>query len=136
MRRLFVVAGISAALLVVAAAHPAPALASFKICNSSGEGVAVAIAYHDKESDNWVSRGWWNLKDGECKTPLSGNLKNKYYYLYGDGDSHIWKGEHSFCVDNDNKFTLNEADSTCDYDYEGFFEVDTGDASSYTYTFK
>lgn len=136
MRRLFVVAASVAVLFVVAAAHPAPALASFKVCNNSGEHVAVAIAYHDKEADNWVSRGWWNLDNGECKTPLAGNLKNKYYYIYGDGDSHYWKGDHSFCVDNNNKFTLNEADSTCDYDYEGFFEVDTGDASSYTYTFK
>ena len=136
MRKLWIVAASAAALFVITAAHPAPALATFKICNSSGEKVAVAIAYHDADANNWVSRGWWNLADGECKTPLGGDLKNKYYYLYGDGDQHVWKGSHSFCVDNKNAFTLNEADTTCDYDYEGFFEVDTGDASGYTYTFK
>jgi len=124
------------AFFVLAAAHPAPAFASFKICNESGEQIAVAIAYKDTDAQNWVSRGWWNLDDGECKTPLGGDLKNKYYYLRGDGDSHYWGGDYKFCVDNDNKFTLNEADSTCDYDYEGFLEIDTGDASSFTYTFK
>jgi len=136
MRRFFVVGLSAAALFVLAAARPTPALASFKICNSSGEHIAVAIAYHDADAGNWVSRGWWNLDDGECKTPIGGDLKDKYYYVYGDGDSHVWKGEHQFCVDNNNKFTLNESDTTCDYDYEGFFEIDTGDAATYTYTFK
>ena len=136
MRKLFIAGLGAAALFVVAAAHPAPALADFKICNQSGEKISVAIAYHDRDADNWVSRGWWNLDAGECKTPLAGDLKDKYYYLYGDGDQHYWSGEHSFCVDNSNKFTLNEADTTCSYDYEGFFEIDTGDATGYTYTFQ
>lgn len=136
IRKLIVTLTATAALAVLAAVHPAPAAASFKLCNQSGEKVSVAIAYHDKESDNWVSRGWWNLDDGACVTPLAGSLKNQYYYIYGDGDQHYWRGEHSFCVDNDHKFTLNEADTTCSYDYEKFFEVDTGDSSSFTYTFK
>lgn len=136
MRKFFYGLCGAAALFLVTAAHPAPALADFKICNSSGEKVSVAIAYHDADSGNWVSRGWWNLDDGECKTPLGGNLKNKYYYLYGDGDQHVWKGSNSFCVDNQDAFTLNEADTTCNYDFENFFEIDTGDASTYTYTFE
>ena len=135
--RKFLAAGVGAvAFFLVAAAHPAPAQAAFKVCNSSGEHISVAIAYHDRDANNWVSRGWWNLADGECKTPLGGDLKNKYYYLYGDGDAHYWHGDNSFCVDNHDAFTLNEADATCDYDYEKFFEIDTGDASDYTYTFR
>jgi uncharacterized membrane protein len=136
MRRFLVIAASAVALFIVAAARPAPAMAAFKLCNTSGEKVSVAIAYHDKESDNWVSRGWWNIADGECKTPLPGDLKNKYYYIYGDGEKNTWTGSHTFCVDNKNAFTLNQADTTSDYDYEKFFEVDTGDASGYTYTFK
>jgi len=136
VRRLLAVCLGVIALFAAAAARPAPALADFKICNESGERIAAAIAYNDPDSQNWVSRGWWNLDDGECKTLLGGVLKDKYYYLRGDGDAHYWGGEYKFCVDNNNKFTLNEADSTCDYDYEAFFKIDTGDASSYTYTFK
>jgi uncharacterized membrane protein len=136
IRRFLVVGAAAAALFAIAAAHPAPAMASFKICNSSGEHIAVAVAYHDKDSGNWVSRGWWNLEDGECKSPLGGDLKNKYYYLFADGAQHYWRGEHTFCVDNDNAFTLNDSDTTCDYKYEKFFEIDTGDALGYTYTFK
>jgi uncharacterized membrane protein len=125
----------AATLFILVALRPAPAKADFQICNQSGEHVSVAIAYHDKDSGNWVSRGWWNLDDGECKTPVGGDLKDEYYYLYGDGDQHYWKGTYSFCVDNANAFTLNEADTTCDYDMVDFFEIDTGDALSYTYTF-
>lgn len=136
MRTLFVGFLGAAALFVVAAVHPSAALADFKICNNSGEKVSVAIAYHDADAGNWVSRGWWNIDNGECKTPLTGDLRNKYYYLYGDGDQHTWKGSNSFCVDNKDAFTLAEADTSCDYDYENFFEVDTGDATGYTYTFQ
>ena len=136
MRTLLIAATTAAALFIAVAANPAPARADFKICNSSGENVSVAIAYHDRDAGNWVSRGWWNIASGECKTPLSGDLQDQYYYLYGDGDQHYWKGEHSFCVDNNDKFTLNEADTTCNYDYEGFFEIDTGDSTEYTYTFR
>ena len=136
MRKLLIAASSAAALFVIAAAHPATAMADFKICNQSSEKISVAIAYHDQDAGNWVSRGWWNVDPGECKTPLSGELRDRYYYLYGDGEQHYWSGEHSFCVDNSDKFTLNEADTTCDYDYEGFIEVDTGDSTGYTYTFQ
>jgi uncharacterized membrane protein len=135
-KRFFVTIAIVAGLCALATLRPAPALADFQICNESGEHVSVAIAYHDVDAGNWVSRGWWNLNDGECKTPVGGNLRDEYYYLYGDGDQHYWKGSYSFCVDNSDAFTLNQADTTCSYDMESFFEVDTGDADSYTYTFR
>jgi len=136
IRKLTVALAASAALFVVAAAHPTPAAASFKVCNQSGESVSVAVAYHDADSGSWVSRGWWNIGDGECKTPIGGDLKNQYYYLYGDGDQHTWTGSHEFCVDNDKAFTLDESDNVCDYAWESFFEINTGDLTTYTYTFK
>jgi uncharacterized membrane protein len=136
LRKLILISAAAAALFVVAATRPAPALANFNICNDSGEKIWVAIAYHDANAGNWVSRGWWTIGDGECKTPLAGDLTNQYYYLFGDGDQHFWKGSHTFCVDNTNAFTLNEADTTCDYTMRDFFEVDTGNLASYTYTFK
>lgn len=126
----------AAAVCALAALRPAPALADFEVCNESGEHISVAIAYHDADAGNWVSRGWWNIDDGECKTPIGGDLRDEYYYLYADGDQHYWKGDYSFCVDGSNAFTLNQADTTCDYTMDGFFEIDTGNATSYTYTFR
>jgi len=136
IRKFSLVLAVSAALFVVAAAHPSPAQASFQICNESGEHISVAIAYHNADAGNWLSRGWWNLDNGECKTPVGGDLKNQYYYLYADGDQHYWSGSHSFCVDDNNAFDLNDADNVCSYVTKDFFEVDTGDAVSYTYTFR
>ena len=136
LRKLALTGAAAAALFVAAALHPAPAQANLNICNDSGEKIWVAIAYHDRDAGNWVSRGWWTIDSGECKTPLGGNLTNQYYYLFGDGDQHYWSGNHSFCVDSNNAFSLNQADTTCDYTTKDFFEVDTGDNTSYTYTFR
>jgi len=135
-RRLAPLFSAAAAALALAAFRPAPALADFEVCNQSGEHISVAIAYHDKDAGNWVARGWWNLDDGECKTPVGGDLSDRYYYLYADGDQHTWTGSNQFCVDNEHAFTLNEADTTCDYSMVNFFEVDTGELDSYTYTFR
>ena len=135
VRKLSILLAATGAVIALTAMHPAAAQADFKVCNQSGEHISVAIAYHDAEAGNWVSRGWWNLNDGECKTPVGGDLKDQYYYLYADGDQHTWTGDHEFCVDSDNAFTLDESDTTCDYTNERFFEIDTGNDVSFTYTF-
>jgi uncharacterized membrane protein len=135
LRKLSIVFTATAAVVAIAAMRPAPAQAAFTVCNQSGERVSVAIAYHDADADTWVSRGWWNLDNGECKTPVGGDLKDEYYYLFGNGDVHTWTGSHDFCVDDDNAFTLNDADTECSYTNHEFFEVDTGDDTSFTYTF-
>jgi uncharacterized membrane protein len=124
------------ALFALTALHPAPALADFRVCNQSGEKIAVAIAYFGSDDDGWVSEGWWNLADGECATPISKDLDNRYYYLFADGDQHTWTGDYDNCVDPSTAFTLKHADSDCNFAKKSFFKVDTGDTStSYTYTF-
>jgi uncharacterized membrane protein len=135
-RKLAIVFAATAAVAALAAIRPAPALADFTVCNQSGEHVSVAIAYHDADDDTWVARGWWNLDNGECKTPVGGDLKDQYYYLFGNGDQHVWTGSHEFCVDDNNAFTLSDADTSCSYTNHKFFEVDTGEDTSFTYTFR
>ena len=127
----------AAILLVSTALHPSPALANFRVCNDSGEKISVAIAYFGSDSEGWTSEGWWNLDDGECATPVTGDLDNRYYYLFADGEKHKWSGDYSNCVDPDHSFTLKHADSDCNFAKKSFFKVDTGTtATDYTYTFK
>jgi uncharacterized membrane protein len=76
------------------------------------------------------------MDSGDCKTPIGGNLANKYYYVYAESDEHTWTGSHSLCLNPQHKFTLYDADKSCDYSWEKFFRVDTGDAESYTHTIR
>jgi uncharacterized membrane protein len=127
----------AAFLLISSALHPSPALASFRVCNDSGEKISVAIAYFGSDAEGWTSEGWWNLDDGECATPVSGDLDNRYYYLFADGEKHKWTGDYTNCVDPDHSFTLKHADSDCNFAKKSFFKVDTGTtATDFTYTFK
>jgi uncharacterized membrane protein len=127
----------AAVLLVSIAFHPSPALASFRVCNDSGEKISVAIAYFGSDAEGWTSEGWWNLDDGECATPVNGDLDNRYYYLFADGEKHKWTGDYTNCVDPDHSFTLKHADSDCNFAKKSFFKVDTGTtATDFTYTFK
>ncbi|HEY5095446.1 MAG TPA: DUF1036 domain-containing protein [Candidatus Eremiobacteraceae bacterium] len=127
----------AAFLLISSALHPSPALASFRVCNDSGEKISVAIAYFGSDAEGWTSEGWWNLDDGECATPVSGDLDNRYYYLFADGEKNKWTGDYTNCVDPDHSFTLKHADSDCNFAKKSFFKVDTGTtATDFTYTFK
>jgi uncharacterized membrane protein len=137
LKHFAIVMAASAALFIVSALQPAPAAASFRVCNESGEKVAVAIAYYGSDSDGWITEGWWNLDDGDCATPVKTDLDNRYYYLYADSDKHTWTGDYENCVDPDTAFTLKHAESDCNFAKKSFFKVDTGTTStSYTYTFK
>ena len=123
-------------MCAVAALTSAPASADFQVCNQSGEHISVAIAYYDSSTDSILSEGWWNIDSGDCKTPVSGDLSDKYYYLYAESDQHTWTGSQSLCLNPVHKFTFYDADTTCDYSWMHFFRVDTGDAVSYTHTIR
>jgi uncharacterized membrane protein len=114
----------------------APARADFEVCNESGEHISVAIAYYDEGNDSMVSEGWWNMDSGDCKTPVEGNLQDKYYYVYAESDEHTWTGSHEFCLNPEHRFTLYDVDTRCDYAWTKFFQVDTGDADNYTQTIR
>ena len=135
--RHFISIGIFVAVIAgIAAITSAPASADFQVCNESGEHISVAIAYYDSSTDSMVSEGWWNMDSGNCKATISGNLDDKYYYLYAESDQHTWTGSHDMCLNPEHKFTLFDVDTSCDYTWEKFFQVDTGDAESYTHTIR
>lgn len=108
-----------------------PALGELRICNTTTEKVSSAFAYHDGYA--WVSHGWYILQGNECKTVLAGDLKNKNYYIYAHGGTHLWSGKYAFCVSSD-RFTI-RGDKNCEsrgYRYEQFINVNVGESLSYT----
>lgn len=119
------------AALAIGVALPTAARADLKFCNQTKDDVSLAIGFKSTDSDQWTSEGWWNIKPGECKTPIEGILKARYYYYYADSDSGKWSDHFIFCT-KDEKFTI-EGDKDCKsrgYAPEGFKEIDIGEETS------
>lgn len=110
-----------------------PALADFRLCNNTGSRVGIAIGY--KDSEGWATEGWWNLASRGCETLLRGALIARYYYIYAvDYDrGGEWSG-HAFLCTRDKEFTIRGTEDCLarGFDRTGFFEVDTGEQSSWT----
>jgi len=128
-------AGLAPAMLLAALVTmaPTPAAADFTICNYSGSRVGVALGY--KDSEGWVTEGWWNLSDRTCEALLRGGLVARYYYVYAvDYDrGGEWTGQ-AFMCSRDKEFTIRGIDNCLarGYDRTGFYEVDTGEQRSWT----
>ncbi|MFA5122710.1 DUF1036 domain-containing protein [Zavarzinia sp.] len=132
----------AASVLVAGMAFAAsPAFAEYKVCNKTDKTTSVAVGYYDDKTNDgvdngvWVSEGWWNVKTGQCATPIPGPLKVRYVYVYAEHpDGSGWAGENNFCV-KDNEFTIrgNENCERRGFQTKGFSEVDTGpESKSYT----
>lgn len=130
-----VIAAVACVAVVLA---PAPASASFKVCNTYKENINSAVGYYSKQYDYFISEGWWRLKPGECKTALAGDLKVRYVYVYAVNNdaSWEWAGDYKFCTDPDNAFTMYDAQNKCSGKWEKFREIDTKDYKTFTYTFE
>jgi len=119
--------------LVTLAASNGPAMANFRLCNNTSSRVGVAIGY--KDAKGWTTEGWWNLPSRTCETVLKGNLVARYYYVYAvDYDrGGEWMGQSYMCT-RDKEFTIRGIDNCLarGYDRTGFFEVDTGEQSTWT----
>jgi uncharacterized membrane protein len=124
-----------ALLIAVAAAAwgASPAWAAFSVCNKTTHPLLIAIGRSGPKG--WVSEGWWRVEPQACTEILRGDLKARYYYLRGVhlGVDGAWDGNRFFCVAADN-FTIKGRENCRKrgYTQAGFFEVDTGDESSWT----
>ncbi len=144
MTRGFIVAAVLATALLTSAG---PSWAGFKVCNHSDEKISVSIGY--KSSDyGWTSEGWWSAAPGDCTRILTGDLNQRYYYVYATGDDGgLWaarKGEQDggfFCMGK-RKYTFHNGDfqknNAIDCEASGqttkqFVEVDTKGATEFTY---
>lgn len=127
---MFVKGMFAAAALCILSAQAASA--DLRACNRTDKIVSVAIGY--SVGDDWVSRGWWTMRPGDCSTMLSGTLKNRYYYWRGTySGGALPSGDYSFCTSKKKFEIIGDEDcSVRGFDTSKFSEVDTGDATSHT----
>src|SRR5690606_24505321 len=101
--------------------------------NKTTSRVGVAVGYKDHKG--WATEGWWNLPANTCETILNGRLIARYYYVYAVdyAQGGEWSGDAYMCT-SDQLFTIHGRDNFLQrgYDKTGFFEIDTGDQSSWT----
>jgi uncharacterized membrane protein len=68
-----------------------PVSAELKFCNESNNPVFVAVKSYD--GSDWRTKGWINIKPGQCSDAISGTLKYQNYYFYAEGaDGTKWGG--------------------------------------------
>ena len=108
-------------------------MADFRLCNNTGSRVGVALGY--KDTEGWITEGWWNVSARTCETLLRGALVARYYYIYAvDYDrGGEWSGQ-AFMCSREKEFTIRGTDNCLarGYDRTGYFEVDTGEQRSWT----
>ena len=109
------------------------AAADLQMCNKTASNVDVAIGY--KDQTGWKTEGWWSLAPEACQLLMGGDLVSRYYYVYAvDYDvGGEWRGEAFMCT-QDREFTIHGVDDCKKrgYNLNGFFEIDTGDATTWT----
>jgi|GEM_PF-2464453 len=110
--------------LIMTIVHQNPSLAELKVCNRTSRPISVAVAYpmsqridccgqpENVEYDpnalvcykgcswSWISKGWWNLKPGECQIPLGRDLRYaQAVYVHAISPTGLKYGrEASFCT--------------------------------------
>ncbi len=104
--------------------------AGLEICNDAAFSQSVAVAY--KDGDSYRSRGWWNLDPAECDTPVTGDLKRRYYYVFSIASGYKFDPEnrYSFCTEMSG-FSI-EGDEDCvarGYQESMFAKIDTGETA-------
>jgi uncharacterized membrane protein len=110
-----------------------PAQADLRMCNMTSSRVGVALGYRDDQG--WITEGWWNIPPRGCETLLAGGLNARFYYVFAvDYDRGGEWGGRSFMCTRDREFTIRGIEDCLarGYDRNGFFEVDTGQQSSWT----
>ncbi len=127
----FFALALGAVILVLLA--PPQARADLRLCNRTGMEVGVAIGYNSKSG--WISEGWWNLKAEACETLISGALDSRYYYVYAAARDYSaeWTGAAQLCTSR-TKFSIKGTEDCLvrGYDRHGFFEIDTGEQTTWT----
>ena len=119
------------ALGLLAALFPGTAFAGLEICNQTAASQSIAIGY--QEDGQWVSEGWWNIPAGECREPVKGDLKTRYFYLHASASGRVHNEErYTFCTQSD-VFTIvgDENCATRGFDTSNFAQIDTGATSTH-----
>jgi len=129
-RNAFVLGAFACALVAFSSGE---AKADLRLCNKTESQVGVAIGY--KSDSDWVTEGWWNISPSACETLVPGSLVSRYYYIYAvDYDQFGEWGGRAFMCTREREFTIRGIEDCVARGYErtGFFEIDTGEQSSWT----
>lgn len=133
MPRLRLPASLAGCIVALLALGSGPAHADFRLCNNTSGRVGVAIGY--KDSEGWLTEGWWNLASRSCEVLLRGGLVARFYYVYAiDYDrGGEWSGQ-AFMCSRDKEFTIRGTEDCLarGFDRTGYFEVDTSEQRSWT----
>ncbi len=123
---------LSAFFLFAAGAMTAPAQADLRICNDTSEMVGVAVGY--RTDVTWITEGWWRIPGETCAVVIEGDLTSRYIYLNAEDASgrERWLGRVFMCTSpKEFKITGLQDCFARGYDRTGFFEVDTGQQTSW-----
>lgn len=94
-------------LLMLGSLWSGAAQAAFLFCNRTQQTIEAAFAYRD--SNEWISEGWWQLQPGLCAKVLGKPLNQRFYFYYGrvlsvpkagEKPPTVWAGKYALCVDN------------------------------------
>ena len=135
--RVGMISGVPALVVVALALTATPAAAQLRVCNQSSETISRAVAYRDRQPEGrFISRGWYVAKPGECPTVVGGPLRERYYYLRGNGtQGSTWGGTVRMCTANDKFSYTGEADcERSGFKSEDFFVIDSGASTAMTFT--
>lgn len=119
-------------VVFVAIGSTSPADASYRYCNETSYALEASISYLQGERS--VSRGWFTLYPGTCRTVITGNLDQPHYFVFARSldvhgeDQRVIGGNHRYCVGQDD-FTVMDSDSGCadrGHAEVDFFRVDIG----------
>ena len=88
-----------------------PARADLRLCNQTESKVGVSLGYRDTQG--WVTEGWWELKPKGCETLLSGSLAARFYYVFAVDYTRggEWGGRSLMCT-RDAEFTIRGIERT------------------------
>lgn len=100
-------------------ARPRTALGAYdlEICNGTSRGrVYVAVAYFDPLRNDWVARGWFPQRQGECQLTMRKLVPPVYVFAETeDGQARWGEGETGrgavmeFCINRDKAFVEGQA---------------------------
>ena len=78
-----------------------------------------------------MSEGWWNIKAGDCSTPIGGDLKNRFYYYLAKSKGWSFEDENfRFCTTS-KAFTINGDEECTGRGYLYAREPDSGEYYCY-----
>ena len=119
--------------LALLLAVPVPARADLRLCNQTASKVGIALGYRDTQG--WVTEGWWDLTPKACETLLKGALAARFYYVFAVDYTRggEWSVRSLMCT-KDSEFTIRGVEDCLarGFDRNGFYEVDTGEQKSWT----